>query len=259
MNILTKISRRLLRLMRKPDVQIIPASGMLRLGSAYGGWEFLDRDYLNNATIVSAGLGVDASFDVEFARRYGATILLVDPTPKAIAHFDQLKARAGQPASQSYVAGGHQPVEAYPMEWTDGSHFRLAPYALWNDAGTMRFFMPADSSHVSHSLINFQHGYGNEGEHIEVETIRLSDLLSQQHIAAPALMKLDIEGAEIEVLRSMMEDGIRPKQLLIEYDELIVRTRKAMDRVNGSIAMLRANGYQCRHFDGDSNFLFELA
>jgi FkbM family methyltransferase len=259
MNILTKISRRLRRIVRKPDVKVQRAEGMLRLGSVYGGWEFLDRDYLQNATIVSAGLGVDASFDVEFARRYGATILIVDPTPKAIAHFHDMVARVGQPALQQYVAGGHQPVDAYPMDWTDGSHFRLAPYALWNEAGTMRFFMPSDTNHVSHSLINFQHGYGQESDHIEVETIRLSDLLARENIAPPALMKLDIEGAEIEVLQSMIADGIRPRQLLIEYDELIIRTKKAMERVNGSIAMLVANGYQCRHYDGDSNFLFELA
>lgn len=258
MNIFTRIARKLRRLIRKPLVQVTPAEGMIRLGSAYGGWDFLDRDYLHGATIVSAGLGVDASFDVEFARRYGATILLVDPTPKAIAHYRDLVAKAGEPATQSYITGGHQPMGAYPMDWTDGSQLKLAPYALWHEAGKMRFFMPSDSSHVSHSLINFQQGYNAEAEHIEVDAIRLSNLIEQESLAHPALMKFDIEGAEIEVLQSMIEDDIKPKQLLIEYDELIIRSRKAMQRVNGSIAMLEANGYVCRYYDGDSNFLFEL-
>ncbi len=258
MNIFTRIGRKLRRLIRKPLVQVNPAEGMIRLGSAYGGWDFLDRDYLHGSTIVSAGLGVDASFDVEFARRYGATILLVDPTPKAIAHYRDLVAKAGEPATQSYIAGGHQPMGAYPMDWTDGSQLKLAPYALWYEAGKMRFFMPSDSSHVSHSLINFQQGYDAESEHIEVDAIRLSDLIEQQSFAQPALMKFDIEGAEIEVLQSMIDDNIKPKQLLIEYDELIIRSRTAMQRVNGSIAMLEANGYVCRYYDGDSNFLFEL-
>lgn len=259
MNIVTRISRKLRRLVRRPKVDVIPEKGVIRLGSAYGGWEFLDRDYLEGATIISGGLGVDASFDVEFAKKYGANVLIVDPTPKAIAHYEAMLARVGQPATQDYVTGGDQPVSAYPLEWTDGSHFRFAPYALWHEAKKMRFFMPADHSHVSHSLINFQNDYKQTSDHIEVDAIRLSDLLAQEKLSAPVLMKLDIEGAEIEVLQSMIEDGIRPRQLLVEYDELIVRTRPAMDRVNGSIAMLTANRYVCRHYDGDSNFLFELS
>ena len=258
MNIFTQIARKLRRLVRRPLVQVKSTEGMIRLGSAYGGWDFLDRDYLHGSTIVSAGLGVDASFDVEFARKYGATVWLVDPTPKAIAHYRDLIERAGEPATQSYIAGGHQPMGAYPMDWTDGSHLKLAPYALWHMAGKMRFFVPSDSNHVSHSLSNFQHGYNAEAEHIEVDAIRLSDLIKQIGLDQPSIMKFDIEGAEIEVLQSIFEDGIKPKQLLIEYDELIIRTRKAMQRVNGSIAMLEANGYVCRHYDGDSNFLFEL-
>jgi len=258
MNIFTRIARKLRRLVRKPLVKVTPAQGMIRLGSAYGGWDFLDRDYLHGSTIVSAGLGVDASFDVEFARKYGATVWLVDPTPKAIAHYRDLIERAGEPATQSYVAGGHQPMGAYSMDWTDGSHLKLAPYALWHKAGKVPFFVPSDSNHVSHSLSNFQHGYSAEAEHIEVDAIRLSDLIKQKGLDQPSIMKFDIEGAEIEVLQSIVEDGIKPKQLLIEYDELIIRTRKAMQRVNSSIAMLEANGYVCRHYDGDSNFLFEL-
>lgn len=257
MNIFTRLERRIRRVIYRPKVDVKPTRDLVRLGSGYGGWDFLDREYLHGATIVSAGLGFDASFDVEFARKYNAAILIVDPTPKAIQHYNSLIARAGQPATQSYVSGGHQPMAAYPMDWTDGSCLTLAPFALWHEGGTMRFFMPVEKTHVSHSLINFQQGYKVDTDHIEVESIRLSTLLEKQSVQPPRLVKLDIEGAEIEVLETMMQDGILPKQLLIEYDELMIRTAKVMKRVNGSIAMLVANGYVCRHYDGDSNFLFE--
>ena len=50
-------------------------------GSDYGGWSFLDNNYLNNKYIISGGLGEDASFDVELISKYNCKILVVDPTP----------------------------------------------------------------------------------------------------------------------------------------------------------------------------------
>jgi hypothetical protein len=35
-----------------------------------------------------------------------------------------------------------------------------------------------------------------------------------------SLLKLDIEGAEYEVLRSMLGAGILPEQLLVEFDQV---------------------------------------
>ena len=35
-----------------------------------------------------------------------------------------------------------------------------------------------------------------------------------------ALLKVDIEGAEYEVLRSMLAAGVRPEQLLVEFDQI---------------------------------------
>lgn len=35
------------------------------------------------------------------------------------------------------------------------------------------------------------------------------------------LLKLDIEGAEINVLNRMLDDGILPRYLLVEYDLLL--------------------------------------
>ena len=60
------------------------------LGTAYGGWSFVEEDNLKNCTIISAGLGEDASFDIEFASKYDARIIIVDPTPRAIKHYDEI-------------------------------------------------------------------------------------------------------------------------------------------------------------------------
>jgi hypothetical protein len=62
-----------------------------RLGTEYGGWTFIDEKKLYDSTIISAGLGEDASFDVEFAQKYNSRVIIVDPTPRAIQHFEEIK------------------------------------------------------------------------------------------------------------------------------------------------------------------------
>ncbi len=71
-----------------------------------GNWILVDDAELQGATIISAGLGEDASFDVEFAARYQAKIVIVDPTPSAIAHFDEIAKRIGLPADEPYQPPG---------------------------------------------------------------------------------------------------------------------------------------------------------
>ena len=76
--LLDKIKRRVERARFSPKLEISPHGFKLaRLGSRYGGWSFIDSPALRGSTIVSCGLGEDASFDVEFAAAYGA---VVEPT-----------------------------------------------------------------------------------------------------------------------------------------------------------------------------------
>ena len=81
-----------------PQIEVDKAPNLQRLGSHYGGWTFEPSGDLKRATILSCGLGEDASFDVEFAAAFNATVIIVDPTPRAIAHFAQMQSRLGQPA-----------------------------------------------------------------------------------------------------------------------------------------------------------------
>ena len=79
---------------------------LVRLGTAYGGWYFINRKDLWNSTILSLGAGEDISFDVEFVTKYDAKIVIVDPTPRAIKHISKVRARIGLPASQEHTNDG---------------------------------------------------------------------------------------------------------------------------------------------------------
>ena len=62
---------------------------------------------LKNGRAVSAGVGEDISFDVEMINAYNPKVILIDPTPRAIAHFRQVEEKFGHASEVSYASGGH--------------------------------------------------------------------------------------------------------------------------------------------------------
>ena len=69
-------------------------------------------------------------------------------------------------------------------------------------------------------------------------------------------MKLDIEGAEVPVIADMLDKGIKPKQLLVEFDELNVPSKVAKKNFEDTDKRLRRAGYKLIHYDGKANFLY---
>lgn len=207
---------------------------------------------LRGATVLSCGLGEDASFDVELAATFGATVIAVDPTPRAVQHFAALIERRGLPAECDYSRNGRQPVESYELSGIAESQLRLVEVALADRCGRVRFYAPPSDESVSHSIVNFQNNYSTETPFIEVEAMDIQTLLRTQRIGDLALAKFDIEGAEIIVLPDLIRSGIRPEQLLVEFDELNMpsrASRRKFDRVHGE---LLGAGYRAVYFDGRS-------
>ena len=86
--------------------------------------------------------------------------------------------------------------------------------------------------------------------------MRLDTLLAERGIAELALLKLDIEGAEYAVLDALLAGGLRPAQLLVEFDELNAPQSPAVGaRVGRRVRALLAEGYRLARV-ADANFLF---
>jgi FkbM family methyltransferase len=251
-------SRFLARRRYAPSIEVQRSADLMRLGSDYGGWTFEASSDLQDSVIVSCGLGEDASFDVEFASKYGAKVIIVDPTPRAIRHFEDIQRRLGQPARQCYVKGGKQAITSYDLSKVDEGSLILEASALWVKNGEVKFFAPANHDHVSHSIVDSQSNYRKGTDHIEVIGITPSTLFAKHKLKSVPLMKLDTEGAEIFVIRQMLENSIYPRQLLVEFDEMNCPSNQTKKDVEDTDQALRQAGYVCRYFDGRANFLYAL-
>jgi len=238
-----------------------PVDGLdlVHLGSEYGGWTFIDDRDLTGSTIISAGLGEDASFDVEFADKYGANVIVVDPTPRAIEHFRAISERLGSKRDAGYSPGGRQPASAYDLSNIVPGSLTLIGKALWNESVKLKFFEPLDPRHVSHSIVNYQHSYSDATSYIEVQAITLTELVDELNLEPKdiPLIKLDIEGAEIEVLtRAISTDGFKPRQILVEFDELNVPSKRGFERVSEVHQLLTLSDYKMVWTNGQADFLY---
>jgi FkbM family methyltransferase len=154
---------------------------LVRLGSRYGGW-VVPSELLDGRSIVySGGVGEDVTFDLELIARAGCEIWAFDPTPRAIAF-----ARAVQE-----------------------ERFHFLPVGLWSSDGSRRFYGPDDPRHVSHSAL----GGRLDRAFFDAECRSLETLMRDLEHERIDLLKLDIEGAEYEVLGAM---SVRPACICVE-------------------------------------------
>ena len=67
---------------------------------------------------------------------------------------------------------------------------------------------------------------------------------------------MDIEGAEIPVIKNILDDKIFPDQFLIEYDDLQNKNSSSVRRVDDCHSLLLRNGYKLYHRLFFTEFLY---
>jgi len=206
-------------------------SNIIYMGSNYGGWSFLDDKDLENKIIISAGLGEDASFDIELINKYNCKIIAVDPTPRAIDHYNEIIKSTGEPKNDLYQEGGNQIISSYDLTNINNKNFILVKRGLHNlDNEELKFFAPPNKNHVSYSIIDWQNNYKKESDFIKIKTITVKSILKEFDIKNFEMIKLDVEGSEVEVLNQMIDDKIFPNQILVEFDELNKINKVSIER-----------------------------
>ncbi len=244
-------------LIKKYD--FVEKKNLVRLGSVYGGWTFENKKNLYGSTILSCGLGEDASFDIEFANKYNAKIIIVDPTPRSKIHYNNIKQSLGNSKRTNYNKSGNQDVSSYDLSNIKNENLNLIERALFNkDNDRIKFFKPPLQTEISHSINNWQNDYSKETDYIEVSTITIKSIMEEYKIENIPLLKIDIEGAEIEVIENMFGDNIKPTQICVEFDELNKFNKYGKKRFIKTADLLRDMGYQFINISSHPNFLFTL-
>ncbi len=159
---------------------------MIRLGSDYGGWAVSPAMLTPESVVYSFGIGEDISFDLALIERLGCTVHAFDPTPKSIRW-----------------------VRSQKLPPT----FILHEYGLAAHDGTVTFYAPRNPDHVSHTVVKGAQG----DEAITVPVKRLSTIMRELGHDHVDLLKMDIEGAEYDVVEDILSCGANIRQLLVEY------------------------------------------
>ena len=135
---------------------------------------------------------------------------IFDPTPRARAHFDAVVSGA-KADKRTPINNAADTFYQLSKDTLAGLHFHAL--GIWHRNEVQRFYIPANESHVSHSINNLH----DTTAYFEAPCRRLDELtalIGEQHVAA---LKMDIEGAEFAVLRDMIfHSKLRPKLLMIE-------------------------------------------
>ena len=207
--------------------------GFERLGTRYGGWWLYAPAIGAEPLLVDCGLGKDISFPVAFLERFGGRVIGIDPNPAALDYC-----RLHAPA-QMEVRG-----EAFWSKPGEQLSFHLPRSA---DR------LPKGADGVSGSLLA-SHGYAGDAK-LTVNTTSLAQVLASAGRTECDMLKLDIEGAEYEVLEALCASGEirRVRQLAVEFHH--GWTERTLQDTHSRVAQLESRGFELCHTE-NRNYLF---
>ena len=159
----------------------------------------------------SFGVGEDISFDLELIRRFRLHVHAFDPTPRSIAWVHS---------------------QTLPRE------FVFHTYGVAGADGMRKFAPPVNPAYVSHTMLQRDTPWPA----IEVPVRRLSVILNSLGHEKIHLLKMDIEGAEYEVLPSLLDSRILVDQLLIEFHHRWPEV--GVEKTSRALRELKLSGYR---------------
>jgi FkbM family methyltransferase len=182
----------------------------LKFGNRFADWTFCPDAIDENSVVYSFGVGGDISFDLQLMKRFNLHIHAFDPSPGSVAWIEN---------------------QVLPEE------FHFYPYGLAGIDGQITFAEPSEPG--IHSLFT-THSKEKAGEglvHHVLPVHRLSTIIKKLDHSKIDILKMDIEGAEYEVIEDILTLPMPVSQILIEFHHRfghigVKQTRQAISSLN---------------------------
>jgi len=228
---------------------VYPPRPLVKLGTQYGGWSIVEiSGDISKKFAILCGAGEDVSFDLALQRQYDLNCIIVDPTPRAIRHFSKLCENVANGIDTPINNSGS---EFYDVQGVDFKKITYKPVAVWTKREKIKFWKPANDAHVSFSAANIQ----QTNEFIEVDALPLEEIIDDESDNIE-LIKLDIEGIGAKIAEALIARGLRPNQILLEFEEVFFPTKSSVTALKRAVRTLQESGYSLVHFDGLANCVF---
>ena len=204
MSIFTRSKQRFRRhKLRQLGIEPVSCNTSALYGGDHG-W-VVDESLLNRESVIySVGVGSNIDFDLELINSFGATVHAFDPTPRSI----------------EWVKNQQLP-----------KHFIFHPFGLSAENGHMDFFPPAKASSTHFSPID---RYGDTNNIVRAPVKDIDTIASELKHKEIDLLKMDIEGAEYEVIEALPKNRVAINQILIEFHHMYkgVPISKTVDAIS---------------------------
>lgn len=182
---------------------------MIQYGTDYGGF-FVDPSRISTGGLaLCAGVGEDVSFDYMLLKEHKMRVIAIDPTEKAERYVKRLS------------------LPNYTF-------LKSALVSSKNKSEYIDIFENKRDDHVSESVLS-THTSIVDSKHRKVRCVSIDSLVSQ--FGKFDLIKIDVEGAEYEIIDSL--DHIDAEQICLEFHDHCTHYTKqdTQDRIRKIVSL----------------------
>ena len=204
---------------------LLRRANLLELGNRGTGcsWFFCPDGLNKNSVVYGGGVGRDITFEHALVKRFECKVVLFDPSPTG--------------------------AETMALAENKIPQFHFVPVGLAGSNCTLRFAPPPDLKEGS------WYTDGGSGATIEVPCVDLTTLMKQNGHDRIDLLKIDIEGAEYDVIDHILGNKLRVRQVLVEFHHNILPSIPRSKSISYILKMVRA-GYKLLNQDGANHTFY---
>lgn len=180
------------------------------------GWQYIPELLAADSVVYSLGVGDSIDLDMDLIHLYSVTVHAFDPTPY----------------SQEWIASLELPTK-----------LKFHPWAAAGKDGSLRLFRRLNKRGKKSVVMWTAEGDAGDGsDFIDAPAYTIRSMMQKLGHDKIDMLKIDVEGAEYEILDSLDKVDRLPTQVLVEFHHRFPGIGK--QRTADSIVKLRGLGYQ---------------